>query len=356
MDQYPTIEKLVNEARTRIEVTKAEIDEARKRRAAVVAALKTEFPGSRHYFNGSIAHGDALTPLTDVDLGVVIPNPDGGYGPGKKGPGELQERAAAVIRRELASEYGDLRVEFRGRKRSILVRFRDPIRKGLPDFTADVITAIDYPDGPGLYIPRFDSWDRSDPETHTNMITEANKATQSVYARTVRLLKHWNRQNGQALCSWNIKAIALFCVTSKEALITSMRNWFRYAIEDLRKGETVDPARVADKPIKLNAPPSEVIKKLEDALAKLDRAIMYDLAGYPVLAQKDLADLFDDPEILRAPSRDAVLREGVRFHNAPQRQPSTAYRAPALATAAAGALVTPATPAAAVTRVRSWAP
>ncbi|MEI3867239.1 hypothetical protein V6S02_09125 [Microbacterium sp. CCNWLW134] len=83
MDHYPTIEKVVNDARARIEVTKAEIDEARKRRVAIVAALAREFVGSRHCFNGSVAHGDALTPLTDVDLGVVIPNPDGTYGPGR---------------------------------------------------------------------------------------------------------------------------------------------------------------------------------------------------------------------------------------------------------------------------------
>ncbi|MCR2812978.1 hypothetical protein [Microbacterium sp. zg.Y1084] len=85
MNEYPTIEKVINDARARIEVTKAEIDEARKRRTAIVAALKKEFVGSRHYFNGSVAHGDALTPLTDVDLGVVIPNPGGVYGPGNRG-------------------------------------------------------------------------------------------------------------------------------------------------------------------------------------------------------------------------------------------------------------------------------
>jgi len=352
MDQYPTIETVVNDARSRIEVRKAEIDEARKRRAAIVAALRKEFVGSRHYVNGSIAHGDALTPLTDVDLGLVISNDDGVYGPGKKGPGELQERAASAIRRELASEYGDLRVEFRDRKRSILVRFRDPIRKGLPDFTADVITAIDYPGGRGLYIPRFNAWDRSDPETHTSLVTGANARTESVYARTVRLLKHWNRQNGQPLCSWNIKALALYCVNSEDALVSSMRDWFHYAIDELRIGETEDPARVADKPIKLNASQTEVVKKLEDASRKLEKAITYDLAGYPALAQKELADLFNDPEMLPAPSRDAVLREGVRLHSAPHGKPSKAFGAPLLVTSAAPGAA--AAPAAASTPVRSW--
>ena len=352
MDRYPTIESLINEARARIEVTKAELDEARRRRAGIAAALASEFPGSRHYVNGSVAHGDALTPLTDVDLGVVIPNPEGHYGPGKKGPGELQERAAAAIRRGLADEYGHLRVEFRGRKRSIRVSFRDPIREGLPDFTADVIIAIDFPDGRGLYIPRFDSWDRADPETHTALVTAANRRTESVYARTVRLLKHWNRRNGEVLCSWNIKALALTCVDSKEALVTTMRSWFNHAVQELRKGGTEDPARVTDRPIKLNAPRAEVVKRLEDALAKLDKAIMYDRAGYPTLAQKELADLFNDPDMLEAPPKDAVLRDGVRFH-APQGAPSRAFGAPVIAQTGAGPAA--ATPAAA-TPVRSWAP
>ena len=349
MDRYPTIEKIVNEARLRIQVTKEELDEARRRRSAIGAALGKEFRGSRYYVNGSVAHGDALTPLTDVDLGVVVPNPDGAYGPRKKGPAELQERAAAAIRRELAQDYGDLRVEFRDRKRSILVRFRDPIRQGLPDFTADVITAVDYPEGRGLLIPRYNSWDRSDPEEHTRLITVANAQTRSTYARTVRLLKHWNRRNGAMLCSWNIKALALYCVMKEDALVSSMRNWFRYAIVELKKGETEDPAHVADKPIKLNAPRGEVVKKLEEALGKLEKAIVYDLAAYPVLAHKELAGFFNDPEMLPAPPRDAVLREGARFHTAPVGKPSFEISAPALIT-------TVATPAAAATPVRSWAP
>lgn len=354
MYKLPTIETLVNDARERIQVTEPELAEARKRRSAIAAALQREFPGSRQYVNGSVAHGDALTPLTDVDLGVVIPNDALTYGPGKKGPGELQERAAAAIRRELAGRYGDLRVEFRGRKRSILVRFRDPIREGLPDFTADVITAVDNPNACGLLIPRFDTWDRSDPEGHTRLVKEANAKTKSVYARTVRLLKHWNRCNGQTLCSWNIKALALSSITVEGPLVIVMRDWFAAAIDALRISETEDPARVADKPIKLNAPRAEVIETLRKGLRKLENAIMYDDAGFAVLAQKELADFFNDPLMLPAPTRDAVLREGLRFHQVSAAKPSRVFGAPALVGSEVSGLR--ATPTVAATPVRSWAP
>lgn len=338
---YPTIEQVVNTARTKIQVTEEELAEARKRRAAIANALHTEFPGSRHYYNGSVAHGDALTPLTDVDLGIVIADPDREYGPGKRGPTQLQERAAAAIRRELADTYEDLRIEFRGRKRSILIRFRDPIRAGLPDFTADVIVAIDNLSGEGLYIPRFNGWDRSAPEAHTRMIAEANKRTEAVFARTIRLLKHWNRMNGDTLCTWNIKALALGAGIVSGSLITALRTWFDHAIDSLQQGETMDPAGVSDKPIKLKGTRTEVLGRLRDASARLEKAVELDQAGFPVLACKELADMFNDPNMLPVPAHADLLREGVRFHA----KPSSKFGAPALVTS---------TPAPAVTPVRSW--
>ncbi|MFJ4174706.1 nucleotidyltransferase [Microbacterium sp. NPDC089696] len=338
---YPTIEQVVNVARTRIQVTDNELGEARARRAALARALHIAFPGSRHYFNGSIAHGDALTPLTDVDLGIVVPNPLGLYGPGKKGPSDLQEHAANIIRRELADQYPDLRIEFRDRKRSILIRFRDPIRPGQPDFTADVIIAIDNPSADGLYIPRFTKWDRSHPEKHTQLIADANTRTHSVFARTIRLLKHWNRMNGRTLCTWNIKALALDAGLADGALITAMRTWFDYAIISLQQGETRDPAHVSDKPISLNATRAEVLRRLRDASARLEKAAELDQAGFPVLACKELADMFNDEHMLPSPSRADVLREGARFYNAPART----FGAPALITS---------TPRPTTTPVRSW--
>lgn len=338
---YPTIEQVVNTARTKIQVTEEELAEARRRRTAIANALHTEFPDSRHYYNGSVAHGDALTPLTDVDLGIVITDPDHEYGPGKKGPTQLQERAAAAIRRELADTYEDLRIEFRGRKRSILIRFRDPIRAGLPDFTADVIVAIDNLSGEGLYIPRFTGWDRSAPEGHTRMIAEANKRTEALFARTIRLLKHWNRMNGDTLCTWNIKALALGAGIVSGSLITALRSWFDHAIDSLQQGETMDPAGVSDKPIKLKGTRTEVLGRLRDASARLEKAVDLDQAGFPVLACKELADMFNDPNMLPVPAHADLLREGVRFHA----KPSSKFGVPALVTS---------TPAPAVTPVRSW--
>jgi hypothetical protein len=97
----PTLEETLEAARHRIEVSQAELDEAR-RRDQIAAGLCATFPGCRIYVNGSIAHGDALNPLTDVDLGGVVPDLDHRYRPGKRGPKELKDRAADAIRADLA--------------------------------------------------------------------------------------------------------------------------------------------------------------------------------------------------------------------------------------------------------------
>lgn len=304
-----TLEATLDSARRRIEVAANELAEARKRRDAISSALLKEFPGSRTYVNGSIAHGDALTPLTDVDQGVVIPDPDNIYGPGKIGPTRLEERAAETIRVALKPDYGDLAVEVKGRKRSILVRFRDPVTPGQPDFTADVIVAIDNPAGQGLFIPRYTGWDRSHPEAHTSMVRQAVKDSDVMYARIVRLLKHWNRSNGKPLCSWNIKALALGCITSPLGLVEGLQLWFAYAADQLNDGETEDPAHVAPHPIKLNNPRTEVVRQLRRALDVLLYAIKLADEGYEILALDQLADLFNDESMLPHPTHSAVMMQ-----------------------------------------------
>jgi predicted nucleotidyltransferase len=307
-----SLERLLDEARARIQVTAEELEEARRRRELIAAALRAEFPGSRVYFNGSVAHGDALTPLTDIDIGVVIAEALHTHGPGRKGPKDLMERAAAAIRRALKAEFPNLTVKVEGCKRAVLVRFRDPVHRGETDFTADVICAVDNLTGPGLYIPKVPGWSRSHPEAHTQLVLEAIADTQVAYARVVRLLKHWNRRIGKPLCSWNIKALALGCLTSPTTQLAGLSTWFGYAADELDKGESADPARVAEKPIKLNKPRTEVVDTLRHAGKRLDEAICLEQSGYPLLAHDELAKLFNDEEMLPRPDQGAVAAEEAR--------------------------------------------
>jgi len=309
-EESRSLEEILTEGRKRVEVTDAELEEARERRDDIAVALRKAFAGARVYVNGSVAHGDALTPLTDVDVGVVVLDSDGEYGPGKKGPTTLMDKAARVIREELRPTYGELRVEVKDRKRSILIKFNEPVSERAEDFTADVIVAIDNPDAAGLFIPRWTGWDRSHPEQHTRMVKRAINDTRTAYAHVVRLLKRWNRANGKPLCSWNIKALALGCITAPTTQLQGLLTWFAYAIAELEKGETMDPARVAPKPIKLNEDMTrkQVVDLLVDSRKLLLKAIALEKEGYPVLANDALARFFNDDVMLPRPDQAGVRR------------------------------------------------
>ncbi|MGC4808724.1 hypothetical protein [Micromonospora sp. DT233] len=302
------LEDHLEEGRKTLEVTLDELREARRRRGLLGSALLNAFPGARTYINGSVAHGDANTPLTDVDLGVVVDV--AGYGPEAAGPLPLMEQARDAIREHLKDEFDNLTVTVEGQKRSVLVRFGAPVTPET-DFTADVIVALDHP-GTGLWIPNTTiaaGWDRAHPEKHTELVLQANEDTGNVFARTVRLLKHWRAHHGKPLCSWNIKALALGCIADqKRPLLQALQEFFTYAADEMAAGLTEDPAGVAGK-IKL---PSGMTReraawRLGLARDKVTAAIEHEQAGRHALAQHALHSVL--PHVVADSDQGAQMAE-----------------------------------------------
>ncbi|MFE3118013.1 hypothetical protein [Streptomyces niveus] len=312
MVRKDSLPSLLEEGRRKIQVTDEELKEAKRRRRLLAASVRRAFAGSITYFNGSVAHGDANTPLTDVDLGVVLTAKDAEpYGPGKKSALPLMEIARDAIHEDLDAEFQNLIVEVVGRRRAVLVRFGDSVTKGQADFTADVMTALPHPSGRGLYIPNTkiaDQWDRADPITHTQMVLQAITDTKVVFARTVRLLKHWNGTHSEPMCSWNIKALSLGCLNEPMPLINALQVFFTYAADEIDKGPTPDPADVAG-PIPLNMTRREVHKRLCTARDYVDLAIEHEAAGRLLSAQHALHQVL--PELI--PDADATHEESARL-------------------------------------------
>ncbi|MGW7406817.1 hypothetical protein ACWGI9_24370 [Streptomyces sp. NPDC054833] len=307
-----SLAQLLDDGRRKIQVTDEELAEAKRRRQLLAASVRRAFPSSTTYFNGSVAHGDANTPLTDVDLGVVLTKKDAEpYGPAKKSTLPLMEIARDAIHEDLDDEFPKLTIEVVGRRRAVLVRFGDPVTRGQADFTADVMTAIPHPSGRGLYIPNTKiaaQWDRADPITHTRMVLQAIEDTKIVFARTVRLLKHWNGTHSKPMCSWNIKALCLGCLDEPTPLIEALQNFFTYAVDEIDEGPTPDPAGVAGA-IPLNMPRREVHKRLCTARDYVDLAIEHERAGRPFSAQHALHQVL--PELV--PDADATEEEADRL-------------------------------------------
>jgi predicted nucleotidyltransferase len=312
-----SLEDQLDEGRHALEVTLEELREARRRRQLLIDALLDVFPDARHYLNGSVAHGDANTPLTDVDLGVVI-DVDG-YGPDGLGPLPLMEQARDAIKEHLKDEFPKLVVTVDGKKRAILVQFADPVTHGEKDFTADVIVALDHPSGEGLWIPNTripDGWDRAHPERHTELVLAANASTGNVYARSIRLLKHWRKRHDNPLCSWNIKALGLGCIADEpQPLLDSLQVFFTHAATEITAGLTADPAGVAGK-IKLpkGMTCDTAASRLRLARDKVSEAIEHEANDRPALAQhvlhSVLPGVITDSDIASQMAEQASLIKG----------------------------------------------
>lgn len=311
-----SLEELLEAARKLIAVEDDELAEARRRRQLLSSALKKAFPGSTVYFNGSVAHGDANTPLTDIDLGVIVRGAESDYGPGLLGPLMLMERARDAIRADLAKEFPNLRVTIEGQHRAVLVSFGDPVTPGTKDFTANVIVAVDNVQGAGIFIPNLpeESWESSDPQEHTRLVLDANKKTLSTFAHLIRLLKHWNLRHGVPLCSWNLKALALECIESPLALAKALDIFFKHAVVSLSAGPTEDPAGVSGT-VDMNLTKTEVISRVEGGADRIARAMAAENDGRHVMAQHCLSQLLPDivpdvdPDDLREEEADRLEEE-----------------------------------------------
>jgi hypothetical protein len=302
------LQQLLDQARSRIAVTPEELAEAKRRRGLAAVALVKEF-GGRVYFNGSVEHRDANDPLTDFDLGVVVPNPKSEFGLGAKSATELKERARDALRDALDEEFPDLRIEVDGRKRSMLVRFSSPISDRLGDLTGDIIVALDHPQG-GLYIPRYDTWDRSDPERHTELMLAANAITKNTTAHTNRLLKYWSGRHDQPLCSWHIKVLTREVITVNMPLPDALERFFEHAHRELGTGNTPDPAAIGPD-IAPRVSRTHARSRLQSALDEIRAAKDAEATNRPLRAQAKLADLL--PDIVDRPDDQALADEDREF-------------------------------------------
>lgn len=305
------IQQILDQARRRIAVTDEELAEAKRRRQLIAEALRAEF-GGRIFFNGSLAHGDANDPLTDFDIGVVVPDPRNEYGPGSKSATELKERARDAVRDALADEFPDLKVEVAGRKRSVLVRFSAPVSDRVGDLTGDIIIALDHPEQ-GLWIPRYQTWDRSDPEEHTRIVLRAIDKAGSVVAHANRLLKHWSARHDQPLCSWHIKVLSSEAITSPMPLIDALEAFFSHAYESLESGDTPDPAGVGPD-IEPRVSRTHARSRLSTALDHVRAAKKAEAEGRHLHAQAKLANVL--PEIVDRPSDQELADEDRNYEAA----------------------------------------
>ncbi len=248
----------------------------RSRRDEVLSVAGRYVGALRTFTAGSIAHRTANDD-TDADCGVVLdrrsylelgPDGDGGA------PNDIVEGVRSFIRDKLKERHPG--ITFRLTKRAIKVTYNEPLPDG-SDPTVDLIIALTRATG-ALWIPNLERkrWDASDPECHTQLLTDEPAGLRRMRAKVIRLAKAWNKQYAQpGLCSFNIEALALEAIKEETGVADGLVTFFKYAARDLSKRQTPDPAGVSA-PIKTSIEREAVASRIGKTAETFETALNSD--------------------------------------------------------------------------------
>jgi hypothetical protein len=294
-------EQMLGDVHEQISVDRAILAVARQRRNAITATAR-RFPGALRVFSsGSVAHGTVIFEVEDADGGVVLDRrsyqelgPDGH----DVGPSAIVREMALFIYDELKADFPGLKYEMPG-KRSIKFTFSDPV-KGQDPYV-DLIVALTRAEGEGIWIPRLsdNSWDASDPEEHTRLLTSESivKDLRVHRAQTIRLIKACIKQDDYpVLSSFHIEARVLADVEKVRTVGESLERVFSKTAQALELGDTPDPAGVSD-PIKLEVPRDRAVRRLRGLAESMAEALQH--SGDKRRAQTALNRVF--PEFIDPP-------------------------------------------------------
>jgi hypothetical protein len=276
--------KLLAEVRAQLAPDDAVLKEARERRDLVRIAAESFGGALRSFRSGSLAHGTANCPVhqrdkgLDGDCGVVldrrIHSDLGPDSPAGDGPTDVVEAMRDHLGPKVRAKYANARLKIT--KRAILVSFGAPLPTG-EDPTVDLVVGLTRKDAPGLWIPNTqrDTWDPSDPEEHTELLTGGSRGLRRTRARAIRLAKAENKRTAPPpLCSFNLEAFGWMFVRADLPEAQALLELWQRGAGDLAQRLTPDPAGVSA-PIKVDDR-QVAIERLHEASNRLTRALERD--------------------------------------------------------------------------------
>jgi predicted nucleotidyltransferase len=186
--------------RDSVRVPDSENREAKKVHPEIRGALEEQFERVvKTFLSGSYSRKVQVVKLNDVDVIVVLADPDGTF--------EASAGAALEWMRE-AAKGSDLvrhtKLGVRAVKLSLHGR----------EFTVDLVAAREPEDGgEGLLLARHrpekghDDWQLLNPEGQKRAATDKNEETDRAYIPGVRIVKFWNQGEGKPLKNYHAEAI-----------------------------------------------------------------------------------------------------------------------------------------------------
>lgn len=196
MDVKAAFEKFTH----RLEITKTEERDASRRHQEVRDHLRSRLNVDDDFLTGSYKRDTKTKPLADVDVFLVL-----GDVTERDDPNDVLMR----VHEALVEKYGESR----------LVTDRPAVRidfgqenAGVDDkvMSIEVVPAIVKGDHYRIADPAKSGWMSTDPKRHAILTTDANRAFSNEWKPTVKMIKAWNRNQGEPVVpSFLIEVMAL---------------------------------------------------------------------------------------------------------------------------------------------------
>lgn len=204
-----TIEEAFRKFRSRLELNTKEQDNVSKRHQEMRSVIRNAFDVENDFLTGSYRRYTKTKPLQDVDFMCVLGESE------RTRRNESPSKLLTAFEAVLSKEYGKDAVK--KHDRSVEVNFgvvadvddntdyRVVSMEAVPAFTLK--DDYEIPDGPRS------TWVKTNPKTHEEKATTAQKNYDNEWKGIVRMLKYWNNHNGRPVTpSFLLEVMALDCL------------------------------------------------------------------------------------------------------------------------------------------------
>lgn len=171
----------------RLEITTGEEKDASRRHSELRDYLRSKLDVADDFLTGSYKRDTKTKPLADVDVFLVLA--DVGE---KDDPNDVLKR----VHDALVEKYGESRVKTD--RPAVRVEFGP--ENAEPDdkiMSIEVVPAFAKGDHYRIADPAKSGWMSTDPKIHATLATDANKAFSNEWKPAVKMIKAWNRNQGE---------------------------------------------------------------------------------------------------------------------------------------------------------------
>lgn len=282
-----TILSAFEKLKSNLEITRPQEATVSKRQQNVRAAVEAHLQVLDSFLTGSYSRHTMIAPLNEADIDIfIVLSSDYFYHYNGQNGG--QAGLLDLLKRRLRQTYPKT-PDISRNGQAVTIRFTD--------FLVDVVPGF-HRKGGGYLMPSSitQTWIPTDPKKHVEIISKANFVHGSDFIPLVKMIKAWNKANGQYFGSFHLEVLALQILNG--VTISDFPSAIRYFFDRGRylvAKENPDPAGYgADVGNYINTTEKkkEAVRRFQVAYERSIQAEDYEKAGYTQTAVSSWSKLF----------------------------------------------------------------